>query len=178
LGAPLDVLLVRKLGTPSNPELAAGAIASGGVTVYNEAVLRYLGLTEADLDRIREREQAELDRRERIYRGARPFPSLKDKTVILVDDGMATGATMHAAVDAVRSAEPARIIVAVPSASEEAVTLLQRNADEVVALSMPDPYVAVSVSYEYFPQVDDSEVVEILSATWSSAEDPVPNRNV
>jgi predicted phosphoribosyltransferase len=176
LGAPLDVLLVRKLGTPARPELAAGAIASGGVTVYNTEVLNYLGLTEADLDGIREREQAELERRERIYRGDRPFPSLEGKTVILVDDGMATGATMRAAVDSVRSAKPADIIVAVPSASVEAVTLLQRHADEVIALSTPDPYVAVSASYDDFPQVVDAEVVELLSAAWSSDGDATSNR--
>jgi putative phosphoribosyl transferase len=171
LGAPLDVLAVRKLGAPANPELAVGAIASGGVTVYNEPILRYLGLTEADLNRTREREQSELGRRERAYRGDRPFPSLKGKTVILVDDGMATGATMRAAVDAVRCLEPASIIVAVPSASDEAAALLQRHTDEVVALSIPDPYVAVSTSYLHFPQVEDSEVVELLSSAWSLEEE-------
>ncbi len=164
LDAPLDILDVRKIGAPFNPELAVGAIASGGITVYNETIMSVLGLTEADVQSTLEQEQAELERRERVYRGDRPFPSLEGKTVILVDDGIATGATMQAAIDAVRVMRPARIVVAVPTAAEDSVLRLKRSADEVVALSTPEPYVAVGAWYEHFSQLRDSEVIEILEA--------------
>ena len=164
LDAPLDVLVVRKIGAPFNPELAVGAVASGGITVYNETILSLLGLTEADMQSSLEQEHAELERRERVYRGDRPFPSLEGKTVIIVDDGIATGATMQAAVDAVRAMQPARLVVAVPTAAEDSVARLRRSADEVVALSTPEPYIAVGAWYEHFSQLKDSEVIEILEA--------------
>ena len=162
LGAPLDVLVVRKIGAPFNPELALGAIAFGGVTVYNEELLAELGLEEAELDGVRRREQAELNRRERAYRGERPMPDLAGKTVVLVDDGMATGATMHAAVTATRALHPKRIVVAVPTSARDSVARLVAVADRVVALETPEPYFGVGAWYEEFRQVTDEEVVRFL----------------
>jgi putative phosphoribosyl transferase len=162
LKAPLDVFLVRKLGAPFNPELAVGAIASGGEAVYNEGLLAQLGLDEEALAPILKREEEELERRERVYRRGRPAPSVAGKTVILVDDGVATGATMLAAVDAVRALGPRRVVVAVPSTSASALARLRRSADEVIALSTPEPYVAVGAWYESFPQLSDRDVIEFL----------------
>jgi putative phosphoribosyl transferase len=162
LGAPLDVLVVRKIGAPFNPELALGAIAFGGVTVYNEQLLAELGLEEADLDGVRRRELAELDRRERAYRGARPMPDLAGKTVVLVDDGMATGATMQAAVTATRALHPKRIVVAVPTSARDSVERLVAVADRVVALETPEPYFGVGAWYEEFRQLTDEDVVRCL----------------
>jgi putative phosphoribosyl transferase len=164
LNAPLDVFLVRKLGAPFNPEYAVGAIAAGGVVVYNDEALAGLALDERDLGEIIAREGAELARRERAYRAERPPPVLDGKTVILVDDGIATGSTMRAAVTAVKALRAQRIIVAAPTASREAIADLERSADLVAALSVPEPYIAVGRWYEHFPQVDDREVVELLAA--------------
>lgn len=163
LGAELEVFLVRKLGAPFNPELAVGAIASGGVTVYNEGLLRQLGLDEADLESVRMRELAELERRERVYRGGRPPPELRGKTAILVDDGIATGATMEAAARAVRGLHPAEVVVAVPTAAVDSVIRLQEVADRVVVLSTPEPYMSVGSWYEFFPQLSDDDVVSLLA---------------
>jgi putative phosphoribosyl transferase len=164
LGAPVDALIVRKLGAPFNPELALGAIAHGGVTVYNDALLEQLGLDESQLEPIRAGELEELERRERTYRADRPPPAIAGNTVVIVDDGMATGATMHAAVVATRALAPARIIVAVPTAAIDAVERLERIADEVVALATPEPYFGVGAWYSQFPQLTDEEVVEALAA--------------
>ncbi|HEU4618288.1 MAG TPA: phosphoribosyltransferase family protein [Gammaproteobacteria bacterium] len=163
LGGELDVFLVRKLGAPFNPELAVGAVASGGVTVYNEDLLRMLGLDAADLEPIRRRELAELERRERVYRGGRPPPALEGRAVVLVDDGIATGATMEAAARAVRALHPAEVIVAVPTAATDAVERLERVADRVVALSTPEPYISVGSWYESFPQLSDEDVIAALA---------------
>jgi putative phosphoribosyl transferase len=162
LGAPLDVFIVRKLGSPFNPELAAGAIGSGGVTVYNDDVLAALGLSEQSLAPVLEREKAELERRERAYRAGRPPLDLRGKTVILVDDGIATGATMRAAVEAARARGPKQIIVAAPNGSRQAVELLRETADRVAVLSIPEPYMGVGAWYSHFPQLRDEEVVSIL----------------
>jgi putative phosphoribosyl transferase len=170
LGAPLDVCIVRKLGAPFNPELAVGAIAFGGVTVYNDSLLAELGLDEADIDGIRQREHAELLRRERAYRGARPPLELAGKTVILVDDGIATGATMHAAVMATRKLEPKSIIVAVPTSAVDSVARLEEVADGVIALATPEPYYGVGVWYEEFPQVADADVLRCLEAPGPSCD--------
>jgi predicted phosphoribosyltransferase len=164
LDAPVDALIVRKLGAPFNPELALGAIAYGSVTVYNDDLLEQLELDEKDLDAIRARELEELERRERKYRAGRPPPALAGRTVVIVDDGMATGATMHAAVVATRALAPARIIVAVPTAAMDAVERLERVADRVMALATPEPYFGVGAWYERFPQLTDEEVVEELAA--------------
>jgi putative phosphoribosyl transferase len=164
LRAPVDVLVVRKLGAPFNPELALGAIAYGGVTVYNRDLLREVGLDEHDLEPIRARELAELRRREIAYRGQWPPPDPRGATVIVVDDGMATGATMHAAVAAARALRAAAVVVAVPTAAVDAVERLEGVADRVVALVTPEPYFGVGAWYAEFDQLTDAEVVECLAA--------------
>lgn len=169
LGAPVDALVVRKLGAPFNPELALGAIAFGGVTVYNDDLLAEFGLREADVAHIRDRELEELQRRERVYRRNRPPLGIADATVIIVDDGMATGATMHAAVTATRALDPARIIVAVPTAARDAVGRIGLLADQVVALETPEPYHGVGAWYAEFRQLTDAEVVAALAAASAPA---------
>jgi putative phosphoribosyl transferase len=164
LGAPVDALVVRKLGAPFNPELAVGAIAFGGVTVYNEDLLEQLALDEADVEPIRRRELAELARREQAYRPGLPPLDVRDRTVILVDDGMATGATMHAAALAVRAQAPQALVVAVPTAARDAVSRLEQVADRVVALATPEPYFGVGAWYSVFRQLDDAEVVSALAS--------------
>lgn len=164
LGAPLDVFLVRKLGTPGHPELAMGAIASGGIRVLNDEVVRYLNIPPELIDAVAEREQAELERREQAYRRGGPMPSLKNRTVILVDDGLATGSTMKAAVEAVKQQQPARVIVAVPVGAPDTCRALEDIADEVVCARMPSPFSAVGQWYRDFTQTTDHEVTELLSA--------------
>lgn len=162
LGAPVDVIVVRKLGAPFNAELAIGAIALGGIAVYNDDLLAQLGLDEEALAPVRARELEELARRERLYRGQRPPLALADTTVIVADDGIATGATMCAAVEAVRTLGPERIVVAAPTAAADAVRRLRRLADDVVVLSTPEPYIAVGAWYGRFDQLSDDEVIAIL----------------
>lgn len=162
LGAPLDVFVVRKLGVPGHPELAMGAIASGGVRVLNEDVVAWYGLPASVIDRVAEAEQQELERREREYRGGQPLVGVKDRVVILVDDGLATGSTMKAAVQAVRAMDPAQIIVAVPVGATDTCRSLARMADEVVCARTPEPFSAVGLWYRDFSQTTDEEVREIL----------------
>jgi putative phosphoribosyl transferase len=169
LGAPLDVSVVRKLGVPGHEELAMGAIAGGGVRVRNQEVTSRLGLDDAVIDRVAEAEELELARRERSYRADRPAPDLAGKVVVLVDDGLATGSTMRAAVAAARAAGPARIVVAVPTAPASTCERLRREADEVVCASTPRPFRAVGYSYRSFPQTSDEEVRELLRAAWTAA---------
>jgi len=164
LDAPLDVIIVRKIGAPFNPELALGAVAFGGVTVYNEDLLRELGVEREDLEDILTRERAELERREHAYRGARPMPDLTGKTVVIVDDGIATGATMHAAVAAIRALHPNDVIVAAPTSALDSGARLESVADRVIALETPEPYYGVGASYREFHQLDDAEVVRCLGA--------------
>lgn len=173
LGAELDVLVVRKVGVPGQPELAAGAIASGGVQVLSGRVMAMAGLDEDTLRPVIEREQAELERREQAYRGDRAALDVSGRNVVVVDDGMATGSTMLAAVQAVRKLGAARIIVAVPTASREAAADLGREADEVVCLDTPSPYMAVGYWYRNFGQTSDEEVRELLheSTTASTRAD-------
>lgn len=162
LGAPLDVLLVRKLGFPGHEELAMGAIASGGVMVLNPYAAA--GRVPEDVVReVAEREGAELQRRERLYRGDRPPLDLRDRTAILVDDGLATGATMRAAVRACRAQGPAAVVVAVPVGSPEAVAALRRSADSVVCPLTPRDLVAIGAWYRSFEQLSDAEVTAILA---------------
>ena len=164
LGAEVDVLVVRKLGAPHNRELAVGAVAFGGVTVYNDALLEMLNLTKEDLEPTYRRELEELTRRERAYRaGAAPL-AVASRTVILVDDGVATGATMHAAVLATRALKPRRIVVAAPTAASDSAERLAKVADEVVVLETPEPYYAVGAWYADFPQLRDEEVMACLAA--------------
>jgi predicted phosphoribosyltransferase len=165
LGAPLDVLAVRKLGAPFNREFALGAIATGGARVLDLDSMAYLGFEEADLDPIVAREQAELERRERLYRSGRGPLDLREKTAILVDDGIATGSTMAAAVQAARALGCRAVVAAAPTASREAVAHLERAADAVEVLRVPEPYIAVGVWYGAFPQLTDDEVVDLLART-------------
>ncbi len=167
LGLPLDVLVVRKLGLPGQPELAMGAIASGGAVVVNDEVVRYLPPGSDALDAVRQREQLELERRERIFRGDRPPLDIRGRTGILVDDGLATGATMAAAVRALRKLGAKRIIVAVPVASAEARDRVAELADEVVCLSAPAWFTAVGQWYRNFEQTEDAEVSELLERATS-----------
>ncbi|MCU1335606.1 MAG: putative phosphoribosyl transferase [Bryobacterales bacterium] len=162
LHAPLDVLLVRKLGVPGQEELALGAIASGGFRVLNKNLIEQLGLPPSVIDGIAARERQEIERRERLYRGDRPPLPVAGRTVILVDDGLATGATMLAAARAVRAQAPKKIIVAVPVASREACEELRRQVDEAVCAETPDPFYAVGAWYEDFSQTSDDEVRELL----------------
>jgi predicted phosphoribosyltransferase len=163
LGAPLDVFLVRKLGVPGHEELAMGAIASGGVRVLNEQVVRMLRPTESDVRRVETQELRELERREAEYRGGRPPLDVRGKTVILVDDGLATGSTMRAAVAALRRLGPARIVVAVPVGARETCAEFEGEADEAVCAREPEPFHAVGLWYEDFSQTTDEEVRELLT---------------
>jgi predicted phosphoribosyltransferase len=162
LGAPLDVFVVRKLGVPGHEEFALGAIATGGVRVLNEDVVRALRIPDRVIDAVAAKEQEELARRERLYRGDRPPLDVRGRTVILVDDGLATGATMHAAIKALRQQQPARIVVAVPTASPETCDELKREVDEVICATTPEPFYAVGLWYEDFSQTTDEEVHELL----------------
>lgn len=163
LRLPLDVLVVRKLGLPSQPELAMGAIASGGALVRNDEVVGYLGGREDAFEAVRAREQAELERRERDFRGDRPPHDLRGRTGILVDDGLATGATMEAAVRALRALGARRVVVAVPVASPEARDRIAAVADEVVCLAAPMYFSAVGQWYRDFAQTSDEEVRDLLA---------------
>jgi predicted phosphoribosyltransferase len=163
LDAPLDVFIVRKLGAPGHEELAFGAIATGGVRVLNADVVRDLGISPAWIEAVTEQQQRELERRERVYRDDRPPPDVTGKTAILVDDGLATGSTMWAAVRALRRLGPARIVVAVPVADPDVCAGLRTEAEEVVCLDTPRPLRAVGAWYEDFSQTTDEEVRELLA---------------
>lgn len=163
LGVPFDVFLVRKLGVPGHEELAFGAIAQGGVQVLNEALIADLDLPPSAIERVAARERAELERRDELYRGGRPFPVLDDRTVILIDDGLATGATMEAAVTALRRLRPARVVVAAPVGARETCDRLSAIGDEVVCAATPAPFDAVGLWYEDFSQTTDDEVRALLA---------------
>ena len=162
LRAPLDVFLVRKLGLPGHEELAMGAIASGGVRVLNEDVVRRAGVSDDVIDAVAAEEEEELERRERLYRGTRPPADVRDRTVILVDDGLATGATMRAAVVALRQQRPARIVVAVPVGAAETCAEFETEADVTVCAHTPEPFYGVGMWYGDFSQTTDEEVRELL----------------
>lgn len=163
LGAPLDVFTVRKLGVPGHEEFAMGAIASGGAQVLNFETVDMLRIPRASVLHVVDEERRELARRERLYRDHRPYPAVDGKTVILVDDGLATGASMLAAVHALRQKHPARIVVAVPVGAPEVCDLLRRHADEVVCYLTPERLFSVGTWYEDFSQVEDAEVRELLN---------------
>ena len=169
LRAPLDVFLVRKLGVPGHEELAMGAIASGGVRVVNEDIVRQLGLSERHIERVAASEQREIERRERAYRGDRSPLAIRDHTVILIDDGLATGATMRAAAEAIRTQKPRRLIVAVPVAATVTCDEFRGQVDEVVCAVTPEPFYAVGMWYQDFSQTTDDEVRALL--TRSRAQD-------
>ena len=162
LGAPLDIVLVRKLGLPNFPELAMGAIASGGIRILNDDVLTWYGVSPETLDAVTEKELAELVRRERAYRSGAPPVPIRGRTVILVDDGLATGSTMKAAVHAVRAQAPARIVVAVPVGAADACRDVSSIADDVVCVRTPDVFAAVGQWYRDFSQTSDAEVTALL----------------
>ena len=162
LGAPLDVFLVRKLGVPGQEELAMGAVATGGVRVLNEQVVGALGIPPSVIEAVAAWQQQELVRRERLYRGDRPPPDVRGRTVILVDDGLATGSTMRAALAALRRQQPARLVVAVPTAAPETCDELRAEADDVVCATTPEPFDSVGLWYEDFSQTTDEEVRELL----------------
>jgi putative phosphoribosyl transferase len=162
LDLPLDVFVVRKLGVPSHEEFAMGALASGGARVLDEEIVRLAGLSRADVDRVTARERVELERRERLYRGTRPFPKLAGMTVLLIDDGLATGSTMRVAVQALRRENPARIVVAVPVASSDTCDAFRDIADEIVCAATPEPFRAVGLWYTDFSQTTDQEVHALL----------------
>jgi predicted phosphoribosyltransferase len=162
LDAPMEVFVVRKLGLPWHEELAMGAIASGGVRILDEDLIRIARVSRDDVDRITAMEQNELARRERLYRGNRPFPELTGRTVILVDDGLATGSTMRAAVTALRQEGPASVIVAVPVAAPETCDAFRNIADDIVCAETPEPFLAVGAWYDDFSQTTDEEVHDLL----------------
>jgi predicted phosphoribosyltransferase len=162
LNAPLDIFVVRKLGVPGHEELAMGAIATGGAIVFNDEVVNSLGIPRSAIDKVIVRERRELERRERDYRGDRPPPEVKDRTVILVDDGLATGASMHAAVQAVRALGPAAIVIAVPAAGKSTCARLRPYVNDIVCVIMPEPFYAVSAWYDDFSQTTDEEVASMM----------------
>ncbi len=162
LGVPLDVFLVRKLGVPGHEELAMGAVASGGVRVLDSELVDVLGISAEELESIVGREQRELDRRERMYRGSRPVPDVRGRTVIVVDDGLANGAYMQDAVEALRQLEPEKVIVAVPVSPRSVCEAIRHGVDETICVLSPEPFVEIAVWYEDFFPIEDAEVHELL----------------
>jgi len=175
LRAPLDVFLVRKLGVPGHEELAMGAIASGGIVVLNEDVVEQFGVSAAEIEMVAEAERRELARRERRYRGDRPRPELAGTSVILVDDGLATGATMRAAVTALKQEGPEHVVVAVPVAAPETCDALRDEVDDVVCAVTPEPFHAVGLWYADFSQTTDEEVHDLLERArdWAASLRPM-----
>jgi putative phosphoribosyl transferase len=165
LRAALDVFVVRKLGVPGHEELALGAIASGGIRVVNEDVVQWYRIPREIIEAVASREQQELERRERVYRGGRPPVELKNRIVIVVDDGLATGSTMKAAVEAVRAHQPARVVVAVPVGAPETCDAFSHLADEIVCARTPQPFAAVGLWYRDFSQTTDEEIRILLDET-------------
>ncbi len=174
LQAPLDVFAVRKLGVPGHEELAMGALATGGIGVINEEVVRMLHIPKEVIDAVAAKEQRELERRERLYRDDRPLPAMNGYTVILVDDGLATGSTMLAAVEALRQQHPARLVVAVPVAAPSTCEEFGAEVDEVICAQTPAPFYGVGYWYEDFSQLSDEEVHDLLSQ--AEQEKPVAAR--
>jgi putative phosphoribosyl transferase len=166
LEAPLDLLLVRKLGVPGQEELAMGAVATGGIRVLHDEVIRGLAISDAELDRVVTEERQALQQRAQAYRGGRPAPEIQGRCVILVDDGLATGATMRAAIAAVRQQAPAEIVVAVPIAPQDTITALSEEVDYVVCLATPQPFISISRWYKDFAPVTDAEVRNLLRRAW------------
>lgn len=162
LDVDMDLFLVRKLGAPPNPELAMGALASGGIRILNDDVIQAYGISGETVARVTSKENDELRRRETLYRGDRPFPDLAGRIVILVDDGIATGASMQAAVRALESKEPARLVVAVPTGPADVCEFFRSEGIETICLSTPKPFRGVSGSYRDFAQVSDEEVQNIM----------------
>jgi len=169
LNAPLDIFVVRKLGAPGHEEFAMGAVASPGVRVLNSEAVRALKISDSVIDSAAAAEMREVERQQRVYRGTALFPTLTGRTVIVVDDGLATGSTMRAAVQALRQSHPDRIVVAVPVAARDTAQKLRREADEVVCVETPDDFHAVSLWYERFSQTSDDEVRTLLRAAQAAS---------
>lgn len=163
LHAPLDVFLVRKLGVPGQEELALGAISTGGVRILNPGVMDYMRITDAELESVTAAERQELERREKAFRDNRPVPEIRGRTAILIDDGLATGATMRAAVMALRQHQPARIVVAVPAASPQTCDEFRDEVDDIICATTPDPFYSVGSWYRDFSQTTDEEVRDLLA---------------
>ena len=172
LTAPLDVFVLRKLGVPGREEFAFGAIASGGVRILDRHTVEGLGITGLDIERVTMAEKQELERREREYRGGRPPLDVSGLTVILVDDGIATGSSMRAAIRALRQMKPARIVIAVPVAPPSTCSQLQFDVDELVCLEMPEPFYGVGQFYDDFTQVSDEKVRELLDSASRQRREP------
>jgi putative phosphoribosyl transferase len=162
LEAPLDVFLSRKLGVPGQEELAFGAVASGGVRVLDREIIEEVGISAQEIEEITERVRKELERRERVYRGNRPPLAVEEKTVLLVDDGIATGSSMRAAIDALRQMRPARLVIAVPVAPLHTVERLKSEGDEIVCVYAPESFYAIGQFYSDFSQVTDEEVIDLM----------------
>lgn len=171
LGAELDLMLVRKLGFPGQEELAMGAIATGGVQVLNEEVVRQASIPPQVIERVAQQERRELERRQQAYRGDRPLPQIAGRCVILVDDGLATGSTMRAAVRALRQQGPGRVVVAVPVAPPETCQVLRQEVDEVICLMTPRAFGGVGRWYEDFSQISDEEVRWLLQRAWQPRDE-------
>jgi putative phosphoribosyl transferase len=174
LEAPLDVFMVRKLGVPGQEELAMGAAATGKIRVLNEALIRELGISEETIESVAAEEERELQRREQLYRPDSMPRQLTGKTVILVDDGLATGSTMHAAVLALRRQQPARLVVAVPVAAASSCEEFKNDVDEIVCATTPEPFHSVGEWYEQFSQTSDQEVQDLLRRASRQAPEPAP----
>ncbi|PZU98215.1 MAG: phosphoribosyl transferase [Leptolyngbya sp.] len=177
LGVAWDICLVRKLGVPGHRELAMGAIASNGVRMLNYDVLSWLSISGATVDAVAARELKELQRRDRVYRGDRPQPELRDRTIILVDDGIATGLTMQAAIAVIKLQRPARLVVAVPVAPPQTCRDLKGEVDDVVCLLTPPDFYAISLWYDDFAQLSDQEVCTLLSQLFLTTPAPQPHAN-
>lgn len=169
LQADLDIVIARKVGLPGNPELAVAAVAPDGEALFNRSALRAYGLQPADLEDGVRRETAEIARRAAAYRGERPQPRLKGRTVIVIDDGLATGFTVEAALRYIRRGQPERLVLAVPVAPPDTVTRLRPQVDELVCLAQPEPFYAVGQFYQSFEQLEDGEVTAILKGYWSAS---------
>jgi predicted phosphoribosyltransferase len=172
LHAPLDVVIVRKLGVPGQEELAMGAIAAGGMQVLNNFVVLSLGIPPEEIESAAARERLELERRERVYRGGRPAPEIRGYTVILVDDGIATGTTMKVAIAAIRQQQPAKVVVAIPVAPLSTCEEMEKEVDEVVCLLSPEDFMAIGMWYADFTQVPDQEVCDLLERADREARTP------
>jgi putative phosphoribosyl transferase len=178
LHAPLDVLNVRKLGVPSQPELAMGAVSTGGVRVLNDEVIRTAGVSASDLEEATTAQRKEIERREQLYRGGRPAPALEGRTVIVVDDGIATGATVRAALAVVRAQKPARLVLGVPVAAASTVRSLAGEADEVVSVLTPEDLFAIGIWYDSFPQLTDADVQRFLALPTAKVVDRAHRANI
>ena len=170
LNLPLDIFVVRKLGLPGHEEFAIGAIASGGACVLNQDLIHQLSLSAETIEHIVAREQRELERRERIYRGQRPMLDVRDRTIIIVDDGLATGSSMRAAIAALRQKRPTKLIVAVPVGARETCSELEALADEAICLETPENFSAVGLWYNDFSQITDVEVIDLLARNQINSE--------